>query len=196
MKSHDHPPLYILRHGQTEWNRAGRMQGQLDSALTAIGRDQAERQGRILAALGLPDDTMFRTSPLGRARATASIALRALAGAVAEDDRLREVSVGRCEGLTHAEIDMRFPGLIDRERPFEWYFNCPGGESMATLGARVAAFLDSLDRPTVIVTHGITSRFLRARILGCDWRSLGSADGGQGVVYELVRGMQFRHAGD
>ncbi len=169
------------------------MQGQLDSPLTGRGRDQAARQGALLRRLGLSPDVTYWTSPLGRARATAGIALKGLASEVREDARLCEVSVGDCEGLTHPEIEARFPGLIDPDRPFEWNFDCPGGESMAELRDRVASFLRDLSGPAVIVTHGIASRFLRAKILGCDWRGLGSHDGGQGVVYELRGGMQFRH---
>ena len=188
--------LFILRHGETEWNRAGRMQGQLDSPLTARGREQAAFQGALLRDLSLPPDTRFWTSPLGRARETAAIALAGIAGEPRPDARLCEVSVGACEGLTHAEIEARFPGLIDPERPFEWNFHCPGGESMSALQDRVASFLAALSGPAVIVTHGITSRFIRAEVLGSDWRRLGSHDGGQGVVYELRDGMQIRHAED
>jgi glucosyl-3-phosphoglycerate phosphatase len=193
LKPSIHPRLFILRHGQTEWNRLGRLQGRLDSGLTARGRDQAARQGAILRALNLPPETTFWTSPQGRARATAAVALAGLVAEPRQDARLCEVSVGECEGLTHPEIRARFPGLIDPDKPFAWHFDCPGGEGMAALQTRVAAFLEMLAGPAVIVTHGITSRFLRARLLGCDWRGLGSDDGGQGVVYEIRDNMQFRH---
>lgn len=191
-----YPPLFILRHGETEWNRQGRTQGRLDSPLTARGRAQAERQGATLRALSLPPDIALWSSPQGRARATAIIALDGLAENVPVDDRLREVSVGLCEGLTNAEIEARFPGLIDPERPFEWYFDCPGGEALSALQTRVKDFLAGLSGPSVLVTHSITSRVLRAEVLGCDWRSLDGADGAQGVVYELRDGQQDRHAGD
>ena len=166
------PPIYILRHGQTVWNREGRMQGHLDSPLTDLGRAQAARQGAILGRIGLPVGTAFRVSPLGRTQETARHALAGLTDSFATDDRLRELSVGRCEGLTHPEIEARYPGLIDAGQPFEWYFQCPGGESMDALRARVAALLDA------------------------DWRDLGAPDGGQGVVYELRGGLQIRHAED
>ena len=190
------PPIYILRHGQTVWNLEGRMQGSRDSPLTDLGQAQAARQGAILGRIGLPCGTEFRVSPLGRTQQTARHALAGLTEGFATDDRLRELSVGQCEGLTHPEIEDRFPGLIDPGKPLEWYFQCPGGESMASIRARVAELLGAVTGPTVLVTHGITSRFLRAALLDADWRDLGAPDGGQGVVYELRGGLQIRHAED
>ena len=66
------PPLFLLRHGQTVWNREGRMQGRLDSPLTPLGQVQAARQGAILRANGVAFPA--RTSPRGRARTTAALA--------------------------------------------------------------------------------------------------------------------------
>lgn len=185
--------VFILRHGQTEWNLAGRMQGRRDSPLTERGRDQAARQGAILAGLSLPADTRYVTSPQGRARATAAMALAGLCARPESDARLCEVSLGAYEGLTHAEITARDPALIAAHPALEWSFHCPGGERLGEMQARVAAFLADLTGPTVIVTHGITSRFLRAALLGCDWRGLGDPEGGQGVVFEIANGSQRRH---
>lgn len=89
--------IYLIRHGETEWNVQGRFQGRLDSVLTNTGVKQAEAIGKRLAGLDLSFDA-FITSPLGRARQTAAI----VAGlvrlpAVQCDDRLAEVSLGCCQ---------------------------------------------------------------------------------------------------
>jgi probable phosphoglycerate mutase len=189
----NYPELYVLRHGETEWNRIGRMQGALDSPLTDLGRAQAARQGEILASAGVTAAShAFRVSPLGRAQATAEIALAAM-GAVAEvDSRLAEISLGPCNGLTRDEIDRRFPDRHSDLHPFFWYDTVPGGEGFAGLEARIDAFLAGVTRPTVIVTHGMVSLFLRGRVLALGHDGMAELPGGQGVIYHLKDGVQTR----
>jgi probable phosphoglycerate mutase len=191
----DCPELYVLRHGETEWNAAGRMQGGLDSALTPLGRDQARRQGAILAAKGVtPLSHEFVVSPQGRARQTAEIVL-AGSGAVARiDPGLREISLGRHDGLTHAEIEARWPDAFAESDPFLWYDTPPGGEGFAAFAARIAMVLAALGRPSVIVAHGMVSRFLRGAVLGLDLDGIAALPGGQGVIYRLRAGIQTRLA--
>ena len=184
-----YPELYILRHGETEWNAARRVQGQQDSALTGLGRRQAARQGEILAAAGVLDLPVF-VSPQGRARATAEIALAGRTPRV--DPRLREISLGVWDGLTRDQIDAGWPSARDPEDWFLWYDTAPDGEGFPSVAARARAFLDALDGPAVIVTHGITSMFLRGRVLGLDMTGIGALPGGQGVVYHLAGGVQRR----
>jgi probable phosphoglycerate mutase len=184
-----HPELYILRHGETEWNAARRVQGQHDSALTALGRTQAAWQGAILAAAGALHLPIF-VSPQGRARATAEIALPGRPATV--DDRLREISLGLWDGLTRDEIERRWPSPDEPGDPFFWYDSAPEGEGFAAVAARVGGFLDDLTGPAVIVTHGIASMFLRGRLLGLDLDGIGGLPGGQGVVYHLKYGRQRR----
>ncbi|WP_211337849.1 histidine phosphatase family protein [Blastomonas fulva] len=97
--------IYVIRHGETEWNAQGRFQGKLDSILTNTGAKQAEAVGKRLAKLDLSVD-LFVTSPLGRTRQTATIiAGSAHLPAAQCDDRLAEVSLGSWDGLTHIDID-------------------------------------------------------------------------------------------
>ncbi|UWQ16390.1 histidine phosphatase family protein [Jannaschia sp. M317] len=144
------PPLFLLRHGQTVWNREGRMQGRLDSPLTPLGQVQAARQGAILRANGAAFPA--RTSPRGRARTTAALA--GLAPKI--DDRLAEISMGDWEGTTQAR---HAPGV-------SWKFAAPGGETQAALLNRIDAFLDSLSGPTIVVTHGVILIALEAVLTG------------------------------
>ncbi len=104
----DLPKLIILRHGETVWNTEGRVQGRQDSALTQTGRAQAAAQGRLLQDLPEVKTCAFRIlcSPLGRARATATIALRGLPMAIKLDARLQEVSAGDWEGRTREVMEV------------------------------------------------------------------------------------------
>ena len=108
------------------------------------------------------------------------------------DARLMEVSFGQWEGLTRAEIDVRWPENRACADPFAWHFTAPGGERFDALCARAKAFLDDLTGPAVIVTHGITSRVLRGLWLGQDMDGMAAIEGGQGVVYHLSQGRQVR----
>ncbi len=181
------PPLYILRHGETEWNRDGRMQGHLDSPLTPLGRSQAARQNAILRRV-LPAGAEALASDSGRTVASARIALDGLGVALRTDARLREVALGDWQGLTLAEIETGW-GRITRGRdPIEWKFDAPGGEGLAAFAARIDAVLAELSGPAVIVTHGLTSRVLRCLALGMPPENLGALPGGQGVVHAIEDG--------
>ncbi|WP_420858761.1 histidine phosphatase family protein [Marivivens marinus] len=179
------PEIIIARHGQTEWNRAGRWQGQLDSPLTDKGRDQACGLGQILLREGVgPGNWSFLTSPQGRSVETARIALAFIGAEARADDALREIGVGDWAGLTTEEIEDGWPGAEDE--PFiERYSRAPGGESFDALWHRVGMVLAGLTGPTVIFTHGITSRFLRTRALGWTLADLMELPGGQGCLFRI-----------
>ena len=104
--------IYLVRHGQTEFNREGRYQGRVDSPLTELGLAQARAAGARLAALAAEEggNWIIETSPLGRARRTAEIIAQSMGlPALTVDPRLIEVSYGEIEGLTAAEIEARWP---------------------------------------------------------------------------------------
>lgn len=100
--------VLVIRHGQSEWNLAGRWQGQADPPLTDLGRTQARQAARALGTV----DAIW-ASDLQRAAETAAIISRELGvGPVVLDDGLRERDVGEWEGLTRADIDEQFPGYL------------------------------------------------------------------------------------
>lgn len=186
------PELYIARHGETEWNRLGRWQGGLDSPLTEKGRAQAAVLGEILQANGVtPKSHRFYTSPQGRARRSAEIALAPLGGVPRQDDRLREIDVGDWTGLTFAEMDARNPPP-PHETPLERYARVPGGETFDALWSRVGDFLADMTEPSIIFSHGITSRFLRTRALGLQMDALDLLEGGQGCWFHIKNGTHSR----
>lgn len=161
--------VFLLRHGETEWNAAGRFQGRLDTPLTRRGRDQAASVGRSLAA-GLAGQPMppLHVSPLGRARETAAIVAGQLSGLHPGrvEPLLQEVTTGAWDGLTHADIEAGWPGALDGATEFDWYFRSPDGEGYAAAAARVSAWLNGLDGPVIAVSHGLLGRLVRGAWLG------------------------------
>jgi len=166
------PPLvYFVRHGQTDWNAEERFQGQADTDINALGRSQAERNGRLMAQLE-PDVSGFDfvASPLARTRET----MRLLRGAMGldpdgfrTDPALMELHFGDWQGKILAEIERRDATAGRRRDADKWHFLPEGAhaESYAMLCERVEAWLDKQNGPTVCVTHGGVMRSI-FRLLG------------------------------
>ena len=183
------PALYILRHGETYWNAENRMQGGVNSPLTDKGRAQAARQAELLGGCDLTGFAAY-SSPQGRAFETAAIAVARQIGTIRTDDRLREIGVGDWQGRLRAELMAENPVPETADGPIAMYEHAPGGEGFARLEERCRSFLADLTGPAVLVTHGITSRMLRAIILGVGPSGLADLPGGQGVVFHLSDGQQ------
>ncbi len=161
--------IYHIRHGQTDWNLAARLQGSQDIPLNATGQAQADANGAMLAghfreAGRDPASLAFVASPLGRSRETMERVRRAC-GLDPADYRvvpdLREVSFGRFEGLTYADIERLDPAAGAEIRRDKWHFLPPEGESYVMLAARIAAWWASTAGDMVIVSHGGVFRALR-----------------------------------
>ena len=183
------PEILVIRHGETEWNRAGRMQGALDSPLTETGKAQARALGLLLQRIGVTADShLFLTSPQGRARRTAALSLDPLGATARDEPLLGEIKMGRWTGLSRAEIEARWPAPHPDEHVLDFYARAPGAERFDAVWARVGTLLDRLDRPAVLYTHGITSRFLRTRAMGWGIDRLAELPGGQGVINRVSDG--------
>ena len=162
------PTIYYLRHGETEWNALGRLQGTRDIPLNARGRDQAVQAGGVLADLLKRDgrdktSLPYVSSPLGRARQTMELARGKLELPPADyvlDDRLREIGYGVWEGLTLAESEAKDPDVYARRLADKWTVGPSGGETYADVQVRVRAWYDQLQTDTVAVAHGGTCRAL------------------------------------
>ncbi len=126
---------YLLRHGETEFNLEGRLQGQQDSPLTARGRAQARGHGALLKTLiAEPGTWRVVASPLGRTMDTARLACAELGlpeTAIETDARLMEIAYGEWEGQTYAEIEAYYPDHWAARQHDPWGFIVPGGESYA-----------------------------------------------------------------
>jgi broad specificity phosphatase PhoE len=194
--------LYYVRHGLTDWNAAGRLQGRLDIPLNRTGHAEAVRCGDILRDLiacdgHSPAELDYVSSPLARARETME-ALRAELGLSPDgycvEPRLAEIGFGEWEGLTYQEVLAREPDVVARREADKWSFLPPGGESYAQVAARVGAWLASVERDTVVSAHGGTGRALMA-LLGIappDEAVHRAVD--QGVVYLFERSRMTCYA--
>ena len=185
--------IYLIRHGQTEWNRQGRKQGQLDSPLTPLGIEQATECGRALAREKLPPDVAMLTSPLGRARATAEIIrnhMRLPEDRVVVDETLAEFDYGLWSGLDTSEIDIRYPGERTRRNRNKWNYAVPGGESYAALASRLQPWLLSRQdgTPLIVVAHDVVSRVLRGLYLKLDTNKILHLTHPQARIYKLAHG--------
>ena len=158
--------IFLVRHGETEWNRARRYQGWSDSLLTERGVAQAKAIGRHLASLPEASGAAIVASPLGRARRTAEIIAECLGRREAPhlDARLREISLGAWDGLDRREIRARLgPRFVE----FEWYFETPHGQSYGDFAAPIASWLQEIgDDPVIAVSHGVVTRVLRGLYAG------------------------------
>ncbi|MGB0902312.1 histidine phosphatase family protein [Halocynthiibacter sp.] len=184
VRLHNWPDLLVLRHGQTEWNLAGRFQGRRNSDLTELGQAQAGCQNQILQPLLAQYPHRF-ASPQSRAVHTAQIALGDVP--FAQDERLQEVAFGDWEGLTRTEIRTQITGDYD---DYHWLFQSPNGETFSDMCARVISFLDHLKGPSVIVTHGVTSVVIRGLWLGLSMEDLAVLPKEQGCVIQLKNGEE------
>jgi broad specificity phosphatase PhoE len=161
--------VVLARHGETEWNRAGRRQGQLDSPLTERGLAQARAVAEVVAAL--PLDAIF-ASPLGRAAATAALCSERTGLPVTTLAELAEVHHGRMAGLTAEDIERLFPGEFDRRSRDKYRWRFPGGESYADADRRVGKALACVGAAhswcPLIVSHEMIGRMLRRHLLAAD----------------------------
>jgi probable phosphoglycerate mutase len=162
------PTIYHIRHGETDWNVGGRLQGWRDLPMNARGLTQAASAAHVLHGLferegKSPEDFAYVSSPLTRATTTMRIVRTELKLPVddfASDDRLREIGYGTWEGYTLREMAERDPETFARRSADKWDTVPPSGESYAQLAARVKAWYETLTQDTVVAAHGGTTRVL------------------------------------
>ena len=182
------PPIWFLRHGETEWNAARRIQGQLESMLTERGIWHAGEQAKIMKPI-LAQNPRCIVSPLLRARRTAEIALGD--APFDFDPRLMEIDAGSWQGLCYSEVIAGFPELVnDQMTAMELFSNAPDGEGFGAFKARIRAVLDEIEEPTVIVAHGLWGQVARGTLRGLDDEATRRLDNMQGVVYLLENGTE------
>jgi probable phosphoglycerate mutase len=165
--------IYLLRHGQTEFNTERRIQGRCDSPLTEFGKEQAKAMGAKLRAL-LDGSAEFElvSSPQPRALISAELVAAAagLDSRIVTDERLQEVGCGSWEKHRFATLAQRDP-LIGEAPNFlaAWARYCRDGEGLEAASDRLASFLRWADgRSLVVVSHGCAGSILRALYVGAD----------------------------
>ena len=191
--------IFLLRHGETVWNRERRVQGQRDSPLTPLGLEQARRYGRRLATLLVPvDGYRLVASPLGRALHTATIVAETLgrvAHEITTDDRLKEMAWGRWDGMTAAEIEAQDPELWQARIDDRWTRPPPGGgETQQHLHDRAVAWLRSVEPGArlVVVAHGALGRAVRCAYAGQPPAAMLDLDQPQDAFFRLRGGVITR----
>jgi 2,3-bisphosphoglycerate-dependent phosphoglycerate mutase len=160
--------ILLIRHGETDWNATGRLQGHSDTPLNAAGREQARRAARRLT--GEPVQALY-SSDLARSFETATIIGQELRLRVMTSPQLRERRYGVWEGLTSAEIQARYPEQFVAWRARSTDFAPPQGETTTQLLTRAFNELQTIARRhagevVVVITHGGLCYVLLNHILG------------------------------
>jgi len=160
-------PLMFFRHGATDWNLQGRYQGATDTRLSSRGTNQAAENARLVKDLvndGTfdPDTLSIISSPLQRAQQTANIIAETVGKTLPVQSNIafRELSLGRWEGLTSAEVKDRFYAERKSRKIDRWNFSPSGGESMAQRYNELCEALKQLPQHSIIVTHAVILRMI------------------------------------
>lgn len=170
--------LLLARHGETDWNRLGRWQGQADIPLNSLGREQASALAMCLRAEPL---VAVYSSALRRAVATAQEVATRHRMNVCRDARFNELRLGEWEGLTRKEIATRNAALLQAWETDRLSVRPPGGESLAELEERVLAALNEIalaypGETVCLIGHHMSNGIIRCRFLGVSLAdALGSA---------------------
>ena len=189
--------VVLLRHGRTEWNATGRFQGQLDAPLDAVGKAQAIAAAVAVAPM---QPGALVSSDLSRAHDTADAVAVECEIEVAIDERLREINLGRWQGLTRAEARSQFGEEYARWQTGE-DARRGGGETYAEVGARcvecIEEWLGQLgpDAVLLVVTHGSAARATIGTMLGMDpdtwWRLAPLSNCRWSVLADIGRGWRL-----
>jgi probable phosphoglycerate mutase len=184
------PPIYFVRHGETDWNVQGLIQGWTDTPLNSKGHTQAQAVAKALVNVpGFSPDFAFVVSPLQRACQTMGYIAEALAlepQQIAIEPAVQELGFGVWEGKPFWELKA---SPVYPAHPEDRYFWRPDlGESYEDGHIRINQWLDTLDRPTVVVAHGAIGRCLIAEIAGLPRRDLVELAMRQGYYCRLANG--------
>ncbi|MBK1989291.1 histidine phosphatase family protein [Sphaerospermopsis aphanizomenoides BCCUSP55] len=180
--------LLLVRHGETEWNRQGKFQGQIDVPLNDNGRSQAAKAGEFLQDVAL--DFAF-SSTMARPKETAEIILKPHPDVKLELlDGLREISHGLWEGKFEAEIEQEFPGELERWRTIPAEVQMPEGENLHQVWERSVAAWQSILQAAeenhlqtgLVVAHDATNKTLLCHILGLSPENFWNFRQGNGAV--------------
>lgn len=154
--------VYLIRHGETDYNRDGRLQGALPVPLNDNGRVQAQALGLHLKRQSI--EAIF-TSPLSRAQETADLIGQILNASIVADKRLQEINFGQFEGLTHAQIEEEYEDEYRMWNAGDMLYAVPGGESRRSVQSRMTQAWEDITSQNgydtvAIVSHGAALKIL------------------------------------
>lgn len=189
--------LILVRHGESEWNRAGRIQGQVNSPLTDLGINQAKATRDYLSGILLNQQLEIYTSPLDRALQTAEIIAQGIdypSRKIIIEERLNDFNLGEISGTFGwdkvAEI---FPEQAQLRLQDPMRFHPSGGESGAEFEARLRSLLEDLmDDGTLklMVSHGIVNKFIRGILKNLSGKEMVELGESQNTIYRLEQGEE------
>ena len=196
------PVIYYIRHGETQWNADGRLQGTQDTALNELGLKQAVQAGHILGELLARDNRdksqlPYVSSPLLRSRTTMELMRGALAlppKEYATDDRLREIGYGKWEGFTLVEMQAADPVFFAKRLADKWRVAPEGGETYEAVQRRMSGWHAEVRADTVVVAHGGTARALMVALGFETPESAADLPIAQGAVYVFSGGRLNKYS--
>lgn len=189
--------LILVRHGESEWNRAGRIQGQVNSPLTDLGISQAIAISNYLSGIFINQKLKIYTSPLDRAIQTAKIIAQGIDCFGSEliiEERLNDFNLGEISGTFGwdkvAEI---FPEQAKLRLQDPMRFHPSGGESGADFEARLRSLLEDLmgdGTLKLMVSHGIVNKFIRGILKNLSGKEMINLGESQNTIYRLEQGEE------
>lgn len=186
--------IFVLRHGETEFNADKKLQGHCNSSLTSKGCDQARRVGTMLKQY--VENRPFRvySSTLGRALQTSQIVCEELNYSyenLNKEPRLKEFSLGEWEQRTIPSLEQEVPNLLAQN---DWYLQAPNCETYESVRERLSSWLSDVahDEDIVVVSHGLTGIVLRGLLLGMDYTQVWLQDLPQDAFFIIEDGRITR----
>ncbi|EGR2274642.1 histidine phosphatase family protein [Vibrio parahaemolyticus] len=186
--------IFVLRHGETEFNADKKLQGHCNSSLTSKGSDQARRVGTTLKQY--VENRPFRvySSTLGRALQTSQIVCEELNYSyenLNKEPRLKEFSLGEWEQRTIPSLEQEVPNLLAQN---DWYLQAPNCETYESVSERLSSWLSDVahDEDIVVVSHGLTGIVLRGLLLGMDYTQVWQQDLPQDAFFIIEDGRITR----
>ncbi|EGR2893784.1 histidine phosphatase family protein [Vibrio parahaemolyticus] len=186
--------IFVLRHGETEFNADKKLQGHCNSSLTSKGSDQARRVGTTLKQY--VENRPFRvySSTLGRALQTSQIVCEELNYSyenLNKEPRLKEFSLGEWKQRTIPSLEQEIPNLLAQN---DWYLQAPNCETYESVRERLSSWLSDVahDEDIVVVSHGLTGIVLRGLLLGMDYTQVWQQDLPQDAFFIIEDGRITR----
>ena len=188
------PTIYLLRHGQTEWNVEGRYQGQLDSPLTLKGKTQAKTNAEKLEKHLDYSKVKFFASPLGRARSTAELIAKELKlqSSIIFEKRIQEFNYGLFEGRTKEYCRTVLTSEFEQREANKWTYVLEGGESYEMVTKRLKSWLESIqdEEVIVVVAHEMINRALRGLYLNLETKETLMLFQSNDILIKLENGFE------
>ncbi|MGO1247120.1 MAG: histidine phosphatase family protein [Oceanisphaera sp.] len=188
--------IYLLRHGQTQFNAEQRLQGRCNSDLTALGVQQAKAMANTLCeVLDTPKNWAIYSSPLGRAQQTAAIICKHLQLSVEHiqlDERLMEVGLGEWEQLRAPDLQLKYPQIS--QAVLDWYLQAPKAERFADAKQRLNHWLQDprLPQQVIVIGHGLSGAILRGLYAGLEYHDIWQQEIPQNAFFKLHNGQIAR----